>query len=129
MQSQRRGSGQGSVTAKPRTEHADGGRGWWQVTLAFFAVAQVMDVLSTMYALDRGRIEGSPISSALMPDGQLLPWIAAKLLVIVLVGALAALLLARRFGRRASITVSLVIAAGGVLTLVTAVQNVLLAGG
>ena len=86
-----------------------------------------MDVVTTAFAIDRGLVEASPISRALMPDGQLFPWIIAKLLTIVLVGSLAGLVLVRGFSRRTGITVNLIIAVLGIVTLATAVQNVLLA--
>lgn len=113
----------------PRAEAPAGGRAWWRVTLAFFGAAQLLDVITTAYAIDRGLVEGSPISRALMPGGQLLPWIVAKLLAIVLVGGLAGFILARRVGRRVSITVNLVVAVLALVTLATAVQNVQLAHG
>ncbi len=100
--------------------------GWWLVNLVVFAFAQLLDVLTTGYALDRGLSEGSPLSRLLMPAGDVLPWVVVKLLSIVLVAAVAAFVVGHDFPKRIQVTISLIIVGLSVITLITAAQNLVL---
>jgi hypothetical protein len=97
---------------------------WSRLNLAFFAAVQLADVITTAYALNRGRVEGSILSRALMPDGRLEPWIVTKALAVALVAAVVTFAFDHRLNRRIVTTLELVILALSALTLVAAVQNV-----